>query len=331
MVSLEMTISKAIAITSPEVLKDKTVLMNLIEDLSPESERECIELKRIYSDALGKLLYSAYGTKDGLRNPAWKEIKTILDHEMCLKETRQEWFIQLFYKAFSNGLLSNYRNVTSNNTLLIDDISESRKVLLRLLYKMSILQKGIEDAEHAEETGEVLKAIQIYQRYSDGSCYERKAQLRLGQLYESFPKEAYVHYLRAAELGDSEAAFCVAFMSEYGEGTAISTELAITYYAKAASAGHRGAAHNLGFFYYSGNGVKKDLKRAYELFLFAAQKGKADSMRNLGVMYENGNYVKKNLDTALRWYSKAVECGNAEAEKDCQRIRRLKKRSSWLR
>ena len=49
------------------------------------------------------------------------------------------------------------------------------------------------------------------------------------------------------------------------------------------------------------------------------------------VMYENGDYVKKNFDTALRWYSKAVECGNAEAEKDCQRIRRLKKRSSWLR
>lgn len=40
MVSLEMTISKAIAITSPEVLKDKTVLMNLIEDLSPVSSIE---------------------------------------------------------------------------------------------------------------------------------------------------------------------------------------------------------------------------------------------------------------------------------------------------
>lgn len=331
MVPLEMIISKAIAITSPEVLKNKTVLMNLIEDLSPESGREYIELKRIYSDALGKLLYSAYGTKDGLRNPAWEEIKTILDHEMCLKETRQEWFIQLFSKAFSNASLSNYRNITSNNALLIDNITESRKALLRLLYKMSILQKGLENAEHAEETGEVLKAIQIYQCYSDGSCYERKARLRLGQLYESFPKEAYVYYLRAAELGDSEAAFCVAFMSEYGEGTAISTEHAIAYYAKAALAGHRGAAHNLGFFYYSGNGVKKDLKRAYELFLFAAQKGKADSMRNLGVMYENGDYVKKNLDTALRWYSKAVKCGNEEAEKDCQRIKRLKKRSSWLK
>lgn len=325
MVSLEKAISKAIAITSPEVLKDKVFLMNLIEDLSPESERECLELKRIYSASLGKLLYSAYTTKDGLRDSAWKEIKIILDREMGLKESRQEWFIQLFYRAFSNGSFSNYRNTTSNNTLLSDEITESRKALLRLLYKMSILQKGIEVAEHAEENGEVLKAIHIYQRYSDGSSYERKAQLRLGQLYESFPKEAYAHYLRAAELGDPEAAFCVAFMSEYGEGTIISTERAVTYYAKAASAGHRGAAHNLGFFYYSGNGVKKDLKRAYELFLFAAQKGKADSMRNLGVMYENGDYVKKNLEMALKWYSKAVDYGNAEAEKDCQRVRRIKR------
>lgn len=325
MVSLEKSISKAIAITSPEVLKDKVILMKLIEDLSPESGRERLELKRIYSDALGKLLYSAYGTKDGLRDPAWKEIKSFLDCEMGLKESRQEWFMQLFYRAFSNGSFSNYRNTISNNILLNDDITESRKALL---YKMSILQKGIEDAEHAEENGEVMKAIQIY---SDGSCYERKAQLRLGQLYESFPKEAYAHYLRAAELGDPEAAFHVAFMSEYGEGTDISKERAVTYYAKATLAGHRGAAHNLGVFYYSGSGVKKNLKRAYELFLFAAQKGKADSMRNLGVMYENGDYVKKNLDMALKWYSKAVDYGNAEAEKDCQRVKRIKKNPSWMR
>ena len=305
--------------------------MNLIEDLSPESGRERLELKRIYSDALGKLLYSAYGTKDGLRDPVWKEIKSFLDCEMGLKESRQEWFMQLFYRAFSNGSFSNYRNITSKKTLLIGDITESRQALLRLLYKMSILQKDIEDAEHAEENGEVMKAIQIYQSYSDGSCYERKAQLRLGQLYESFPKEAYAHYLRAAELGDPEAAFHVAFMSEYGEGTDISKERAVTYYAKATSAGHRGAAHNLGVFYYFGSGVKKNLKRAYELFLFAAQKGKADSMRNLGVMYENGDYVKKNLEMALKWYSKAVEYGNVEAEKDCQRVKRIKKNPSWMR
>ena len=192
------------------------------------------------------------------------------------------------------------------------------------------LPAGIEKAEIAEANGKTMEAIRIYQQYSDGSYYERKAQLRLGQLYESFPKEAYAHYLRAAELGDSEAAFCVAYMSEYGEGTSINIGRAVTYYTNAASAGHRGAAHNLGFFYYSGTGVKKDLKRAFDLFCFAAKRGKADSMRNLGVMYENGDYVKKNLETALSWYSKSVEYGNVEAEQDCQRIR-MKKKSSQFR
>ncbi len=42
--------------------------MNLIENLSPESRRSCLELKRIYSASLGKLLYSTYGTKNGLYN-----------------------------------------------------------------------------------------------------------------------------------------------------------------------------------------------------------------------------------------------------------------------
>ena len=313
MAILEKTISKAIAIASSEVLKNRELLFQLMEDLSPELIRERLELERMYSDEIGKLLCSAYGSKDGMRDPVWREIKGILDQELGFKDKKQEWFMQLFYRSF-----------------LDDNINEKRQDLLRLLYKMEILKKGIEKAEIAEANGKTMEAIRIYQQYSDGSYYERKAQLRLGQLYESFPKEAYAHYLRAAELGDSEAAFCVAYMSEYGEGTSINIGRAVTYYTNAASAGHRGAAHNLGFFYYSGTGVKKDLKRAFDLFYFAAKRGKADSMRNLGVMYENGDYVKKNLETALSWYSKAVEYGNVEAEQDCPRIR-LKMKSSQFR
>lgn len=279
-----------------------------MEDLSPELIRERVELEQMYSDEIGKLLFSAYGLKDSMRNPVWREIKGIFDQKFGFKDKKQEWFVKLFYRSFLN-----------------DDINEKRQDLLRLLYKIAILKKGIEKAQCAESNGKTMEAIQIYQQYSDGSYYERKAQLRLGQLYESFPKEAYAHYLRAAELGDPEAAFCVAYMSEYGEGTSINIGRAVTYYTKAASAGHRGAAHNLGFFYYSGTGVKKDLKRAFDLFYFAAKRGKADSMRNLGVMYENGNYVKKNLEIALSWYRKAAEYGNEEAEKDCQRIRMKKK------
>jgi len=48
-------------------------------------------------------------------------------------------------------------------------MTKNRKTLLRLLYEMSILQKGIEAVENAEENGKGLKAIHIYQRYSDGS------------------------------------------------------------------------------------------------------------------------------------------------------------------
>lgn len=331
MVTLENTISKAIAIASPEVLKKSELFLHLIEDLSPELVRERLELERMYSDEIGKLLFSAHGSKDGMIDPAWKEIKGILEQNLGLKEQKLEWFVQLFYRSFSNNVVSNYRSSVSKSTYSNDNINEKRQDLLRLLNKIAILQKGIEKAEIAEANGKIMEAIRIYQQYSDGSCYERKAQLRLGQLYQSFPEESYAHYLRAAELGDSEAAFCVAFMSEYGEGTSVNIGRAIAYYTKAALAGHRGAAHNLGFFYYSGIGVKKDLKRAYELFYFAAQRGKADSMRNLGVMYENGNYVKKNLETALSWYDKALRYGNTEAEKDCQRVRKMKKKSLWIR
>lgn len=325
METLEKTISKAIAIASPEILKDKELFLHLIEDLSPELDRDRSELGRMYSDEIGKLLFSAYRSNAGMINTVWKEIRDIIDQNLGFKKQKQEWFIQLFYKSFLNDIVSNYSDSISKSTHINKDIDEKRQDLFRLLYKMAILQKGIEKAESAELNGKIMEAIQIYQQYSDGSCYERMARLRLGKLYESFPEKSYVHYLRAAELGDSEAAFCVAYMNEYGEGTPIDTERAITYYTKAASAGHRGASHNLGFFYYSGNGVKKDMKRAYELFYFAAQKGKADSMRNVGVMYENGDYVKKNLETALFWYSKAVKYGNAEAENDCQRIRRKMK------
>lgn len=323
MASLEQTIAKAITIASPEVLKDSELLMNLIEDLSPELVLERKELEHIYSDEIGKLLYTAWGSKDGVKDSAWKEIVMIFEQSMGLKENKQRWFIQLFSNSFPK------QKPVAASILVRDPMNESRQVFTDLLSKVAKQKSGIEKAEIAEKNGRTAEAIRIYKQYNDGSYFERKAKLRLGELYKEIPELSYQYYLRAADLGDPEAAFWVGFMNQKGNGTPVNMKRAFIYYTRAYDSGHRGAMHNLGCFYYEGSVVEKDLRIAFELFRIAAEKGKSESMRNVAFMYEHGYYVEKNLEKALFWYNKAWENGISAAEQDCQRVKKEKRSPFW--
>lgn len=323
MTSLEKTISKAITIASPEVLKEPDLLINLIEDLSPELVLERKELERIYSDEIGKLLYAVWSSKDGVKDSAWKEMVMILDQQMGIKENKQRWFVQLFNNSFPK------QKLVATSILAHDPMKESRQVFTGLLSKVAMQKSGIEKAEIAEKNGRTADAIRIYKQYNDGSYFERKAKLRLGELCKGIPELSYQYYLRAADLGDPEAAFWVGFMNQKGNGTPVNMKRAFIYYTRAYNAGHRGAMHNLGCFYYEGSVVEKDLRIAFELFRIAAEKGKSESMRNVAFMYEHGYHVEKNLEKALFWYNKAWENGISAAEQDCQRLKKAKRNPFW--
>ena len=213
MVKIERTIEKAIEMTQADILKNKDKFLTLLEDLSPDLVAEREQLRKIYSDELGKILYEVYCSEKNGIGGNWAGVKSHLNDVLELKETRQNTVISCFKAAFRNEM-----------------------------------QSILDEAQREEVNGDIMKAIYLYEKIEDGSPYERTAQKRLGKIYESFPEKSFKYYLRAAELGDAEASFNVGYMYEYGEGVAESLPQAKNYYTIAAKAGHRGALHNLGIF-----------------------------------------------------------------------------------
>lgn len=150
MATLENTISKAIVIASPEVLKKSTLFLHLIEDLSPELLKERLKLEQMYSDKIGKLLFSVYGSKNGMLDPAWKEIKGILEQNLGVEEEKQEWFVKIFFKAFCNTVTlkdgSNLPQAIDEN-----EVSKNRQNNLEKCLQLSSEQFPTKDLKGIEK------------------------------------------------------------------------------------------------------------------------------------------------------------------------------------
>nr|MCR5733631.1 serine/threonine protein kinase [Lachnospiraceae bacterium] len=62
---IRSVIKRAIELMTAELLLDKKLLINVIEDLAPDLESERTFLKKTYSDDVGRLLYDAYKSGSG--------------------------------------------------------------------------------------------------------------------------------------------------------------------------------------------------------------------------------------------------------------------------
>ena len=107
----------------------------------------------------------------------------------------------------------------------------------------------------------------------------------------------------------------------YGdEGIEQNYELAVKYYTEAAEQGNAEGIYNLAYLIDRGLGVKKDLVRAHKLYEQAAAQrsepleygrrrnvGVAESEYEIGLRYAEGIVVHKNLPMASIWYQRAVD------------------------
>jgi len=311
MPNIQETLSRAIGLLGDDVLKRSKLLINVIEDINPCLNDDIRFLRKVYSDEVGMLLYRS--RQDGYEKEKYlNELSDYLINECGYNDDWKNRFVSMFMFLFEVNKLHDSTNRITSNTGIAEETPA----------------KKYDRAVAYYEAGQTDEAISVLEQIRDGAIYEAKAQLLLGDIFETDSRKSFDYYLKAANLGETKAQFLVGYMFEYGEGTEKNVSLASVWYKKAADAGNRGAQHNLAYFYYAGIAVQQDYKKAFEYFQLAAKQGKADSMRNIGVMYEYGQYVTKNYDKALHWYQQAIANGNGDALHDYNNLLAIIKKNN---
>lgn len=122
--------------------------------------------------------------------------------------------------------------------------------------------------------------------------------------------EAFKWFLRASELGLSDAIGDVGNLYRDGNGITQDINKAIEYYKKSIVRGCGWAAKCVADIYYTdGNGFT-DYNEALEFYMKGAELNDADSMNYVGLFYAKGDVVKENKFTAFNWFRKAAEYGS---------------------
>ena len=126
-------------------------------------------------------------------------------------------------------------------------------------------------------------------------------------------EEAYGHWIRAAEAGNSEAQFYVSRLFAEGRGIPQDAVQSMRWLNHSARGGFPPAQFNLGNSYRTGTGVRRDLSQTIRWWTEAANAGFVQAQYNLALLYFRGDAGVRDLDQALAWAEKADEAGSREA------------------
>ena len=95
---------------------------------------------------------------------------------------------------------------------------------------------------------------------------------------------------------------------------------AARWYSKAADGGDVQAQYNLAWDYARGEGVTQSWPHAVALYRKAADQGHADALYSLAQCVEHGLGVESDLDEAARLYAQAADKGVQRAREDWKRL-----------
>lgn len=111
--------------------------------------------------------------------------------------------------------------------------------------------------------------------------------------------KAVVWFERAANLGNSDGQYWLAFMTAHGRGgITASWENAYPLMLKAAELGHSDARFMLGYMYHSGNGVQQDFETAAMWYRRASEPQiNQKAQMNIKLMIEEGKIKPQPADT----------------------------------
>jgi len=139
------------------------------------------------------------------------------------------------------------------------------------------------------------------------------AILNLGCYYvegmNGFPRDytkALEHFLRAAEVGLTNAYYCIGHIYQEGRGVEVDMKKAVHYYELAAMGGYAAARHYLGLMEMKAGNIDRALKhhvdRALGHFMIATRGGYSKSLKKIQQLYGYGHATKEDYTKALRLY-----------------------------
>lgn len=127
-------------------------------------------------------------------------------------------------------------------------------------------------------------------------------------------KEAARWYQLAADQNYPPAQSNLARLYADGRGVSHDPTKAIELWTKAAEAGNSTAAYNLAVQYDHGGMVPKDPAKSAQWMLKAAEAGNADAQFELARNYSHGAGVPVDTELAIDWYRKAAAAGHKQAK-----------------
>lgn len=134
-------------------------------------------------------------------------------------------------------------------------------------------------------------------------------------------KESFAWFLKAARMGDAEAANSVGVCYLQGLGTPSNPRLARRWFVKAAEEGADQASGNAGQCYHLGLGGRKDLDKALEWYERGVEAGQPDAMNGLGVLMKEGQGIPQDLPGGVDLFRRSAEPGHANGQYQGDRIR----------
>ena len=154
------------------------------------------------------------------------------------------------------------------------------------------------DEDELKRVKRLTKAGNFYAYYALGTWYDYGDR----GIPQDWAK-ANELYLKAGELGSSEAYYNLGIAHENGRGVTIDKKRARHYYELAAMIGDVEARHNLGMM----EGQAGNYQRAYKHLLLSAKAGRKESLDMVKEGYMGGRVTKEEYANTLREYQNSQD------------------------
>jgi TPR repeat protein len=167
------------------------------------------------------------------------------------------------------------------------------------------------------------RAVALYRRSIESSdksaAYVSEAMYNLAQMCLNGQgtrqdyAEARKWFLKAAELGVTDAMLMVGRLHDTGRGVPEDALEAFKWYEKAAMLGNANGMVAVGTAFGIGRGVAQDGQKAVRWSKQAAELGDPRGVFNFGVIYLKGEWVDQDVEEAIVWLRKSADMGFQDA------------------
>jgi TPR repeat protein len=123
-------------------------------------------------------------------------------------------------------------------------------------------------------------------------------------------------YLRAAELGDTEAQYIAGgmYFKGYGTGKDLTKAFSLLYGAAIKGSSSIESQKLLGEFFLTGTGIPRNYREAMKWYLLSAKNGDRESQSELACLFFTGKGGERDFFKAFYWFEKSALQGLATAQ-----------------